>query len=231
MLAAGRGERMRPLTDDRPKPLLEVGGMALIDWHLHALARAGVREVIVNLAWQGARLREHVGDGARHGLSVVWSDEGAEALETGGGIHKALHFLGPGPFLVVNGDVWTDYPLDRLALPEGSHAHLVMVDNPPHHPRGDFALEGGRLTRGEARLTYAGIGAYHPALFVSCTAGKFPLAPLIDAAIAAGRATGEHHRGAWFDVGTPARLAELDARLRRGELPAPAWPAGGTMGP
>jgi MurNAc alpha-1-phosphate uridylyltransferase len=222
VLAAGRGERMRPLTDDRPKPLLEAGGLALIDWHLHALAGRGVREVVVNLAWQAERLREHVGSGERYGLAVTFSDEGAEALETGGGIHRALRWLGPGPFLVVNGDVWTDYPLGRLALPEGSWAHLVLADNPPHHPRGDFALESGRLTRGEPRLTYAGLGAYDPALFAACTPGKFPLAPLLDAAIAAGRATGEHHRGAWFDVGTPARLAELDGRLRRGELAHPA---------
>jgi N-acetyl-alpha-D-muramate 1-phosphate uridylyltransferase len=226
VLAAGRGERMRPLTDDRPKPLLEAGGRALIDWHLHSLADAGVREVVVNLAWQGARLREHIGSGGRYGLAVTFSDEGMEALETGGGIHRALPWLGPGPFLVVNGDVWTDYPLRRLALPEGSWAHLVLVANPDHHPQGDFSLEpGGHLGRGAPRLTYAGLGAYHPDLFASCSPGKFPLAPLLDAAIAAGRATGEHHRGAWFDVGTPARLAELDDRLRRGELthPAQGW--------
>jgi MurNAc alpha-1-phosphate uridylyltransferase len=226
VLAAGRGERMRPLTDDRPKPLLEAGGLALIDWHLHALADAGVREVVVNLAWQGARLREHLGSGERYGLAVTLSDEGPEALETGGGIHRALPWLGPGPFLVVNGDVWTDYPPGRLALPAGSWAHLVLADNPSHHPRGDFSLDpDGRLGRGEPRLTYAGLGAYHPDLFAACSAGKFPLAPLLDAAIVAGKATAEHHRGAWFDVGTPARLAELDGRLRRGELahPAQGW--------
>jgi MurNAc alpha-1-phosphate uridylyltransferase len=223
VLAAGRGERMRPLTDDRPKPLLEAGGLPLIDWHLHALAGRGVREVVINLAWQGARLREHVGSGARYGLEVRFSDEGPEALETGGGIHRALPWLGPGPFLVVNGDVWTDYPLRRLELPAGSLAHLVLVDNPAHHPRGDFSLDpGGRLGRGEPRLTYAGLGAYDPGLFAACAPGKFPLAPLLDAAIVSGRATGEHHRGAWFDVGTPGRLAELDARLRGGEFDHPA---------
>lgn len=230
VLAAGRGERMRPLTDDRPKPLLEAGGLALIDWHLFALAAAGIREVVVNLAWQGARLREHVGSGERYGLAVTWSDEGAEALETGGGIHRALPWLGPGPFLVVNGDVWTDYPLGRLALPAGALAHLVLVDNPSHHPQGDFSLDAaGRLGRGAPRLTYAGLGAYHPDLFAGCRPGKFPLAPLLDAAIAAGQATGEHHRGAWFDVGTPARLAELDGRLRRRELAHPMLGAGVKM--
>lgn len=223
VLAAGRGERMRPLTDGRPKPLLEAGGQALIDYHLHALAGAGVREVVVNLAWRKEALRAHLGDGGRYGLAVRFSDEGDEALETGGGIHRALPWLGPGPFLVVNGDIWTDYPLGRLRLPAGRLAQLVLVDNPPHHPRGDFSLgPGGILGRDGPRLTYAGLGAYHPDLFARCAPGRFPLAPLIDAAIAAGHAGGEHHRGAWADVGTPARLAELDERLRRGDWAHPA---------
>jgi N-acetyl-alpha-D-muramate 1-phosphate uridylyltransferase len=223
VLAAGRGERMRPLTDDRPKPLLEAGGHALIDYHLHALAAAGVAEVVINLAWQGGRIREQVGDGSRHGLVVRYSDEGETALETGGGIHRALEWLGPGPFLVVNGDIWTDYPLGGLALPPGSQAHLVLVDNPPHHPRGDFGLTtDGRVTRDGTRLTYSGLGAYDPGLFAACTPGRFPLAPLLDAASTAGRLTGEYHGGAWFDVGTPARLAELDVALHSGRLRHPA---------
>jgi MurNAc alpha-1-phosphate uridylyltransferase len=224
ILAAGRGERMRPHTDEVPKPLLRAGGRALIEYHLHALSRAGVREVVVNLAWRGAQIRAALGDGARYGLSIAYSDEGAEALETGGGIFRALGLLGDAPFLVVNGDVWTDLDPGRLALPAGALAHLVLVPNPPHHARGDFGLAGGRVTAAAPLLTYSGLGVYDPALFAGCTDGKFPLKPLLDRALAAGRLTGERYDGRWLDIGTPERLEALDRALGSGELRHPAAP-------
>ena len=214
ILAAGRGERMRPLTDHTPKPLLEVGDRPLIGHHLAALARAGVREVVINHAHLGARIERALGDGATYGLRIRYSPEDV-ALETGGGIFRALPLLGPGAFIVVNGDVWTDFDLARLHLADGDLAHLVLVDNPDHHPAGDFALEGDRVrTEGGPRLTFSGIGVYRPALFDGCTPGRFPLAPLLRAAMAAGRVSGERHAGRWVDVGTPERLAALDRELR-----------------
>lgn len=228
VLAAGRGERMRPLTDSTAKPLLKVGGHALIDYHLRALAAAGVREVIANLSWQSGKLREHLGDGRRFGLSLCFSDEGPVALEAGGGIHRALPWLGPQPFLVVNGDIWTDFPFAALTLPPGALAQLVLVANPDHNPDGDFALgETGQIVQGGARRTYAGIGLYTPELFADCRPGRFPLRPLLDRAAHAGRLTGEAYDGHWFDVGTPARLSRLDRMLARGELTHPALPAAG----
>lgn len=222
VLAAGRGERMRPLTDATAKPLLRVGGHALIDYHLHALAAAGVGEAVVNLSWQPGSLREHLGDGSRFGLMLHFSDEGPVALEVGGGIQRALPWLGPGPFLVVNGDVWSDCPLGALALPPASQAHLLLVPNPDHHPHGDFALDdAGRVAGSGRRRTYAGIGVFTPELFDGCQPGRFPLKPLLDRAAACGQLTGEPHDGRWFDVGTPARLAELDGLLARGELAHP----------
>ncbi|PWG65246.1 N-acetylmuramate alpha-1-phosphate uridylyltransferase MurU [Sediminicurvatus halobius] len=215
ILAAGRGERMRPLTDHRPKPLLEVGGKALIDWHLEALAAAGVQRVVVNVAWLGEQIRAHVGDGRAWGLEVCISDEGATALETGGGIHRALPLLGDAPFWVVNGDVWSDFDPARLpAAPQGL-AHLVLVDNPPHHPAGDFVLNGNRVRNDGPgrRLTFAGIGCYRPALLADHATGAFRLAPLLQAAAAAGAVTGGYHHGAWSDVGTPERLQALRRRL------------------
>jgi MurNAc alpha-1-phosphate uridylyltransferase len=215
ILAAGRGERMRPLTDRIPKPLLEAGGRPLIGHHLAALALAGVREVVVNHAHLGAQIERALGDGAAFGLRIRYSPEEV-ALETGGGIFRALPLLGPAPFIVVNGDIWTDFDLARLRLAVGDLAHLVMVDNPAHHPAGDFALAGGRIrAEGGPKLTFSGIGAYHPALFDGCAPGRFPLAPLLRAAMAAGRVSGEHHTGRWIDVGTPERLAALDRELRQ----------------
>ncbi|NIR60422.1 MAG: nucleotidyltransferase family protein [Gammaproteobacteria bacterium] len=216
ILAAGRGERMRPLTDATPKPLLAVGGRALIDYHLEALARAGIHEVVINLAWLGDRIRAHVGDGSAFGLSVAYSDEGDTALETAGGIVNALPLLGDDPFLVVNADIHCDCPLGALALPAGRLAHLVLVDNPPWHAAGDFALApGGAIAdAGDTRLTYSGIGVYHPQLFAGLGAGIVPLAPLLRAAARDGRVSGEHFRGAWHDVGTPQRLRALDRALR-----------------
>jgi N-acetyl-alpha-D-muramate 1-phosphate uridylyltransferase len=214
LLAAGRGERMRPLTDRTPKPLLPVAGKPLIAYHLEALASAGVREVIVNLSWLGERIRAALGDGGRYGLTIRYSNEGAVALETGGGIFKALPLLGPAPFLVVNADTWHDIDFKHLALTEDADAHLVLVSNPAHHPRGDFGLQGDRVVERETqRLTYTGVGVYRPEFFAGCSAGRFPLRPLLDRAIAAGRLRGEWHRGEWCDVGTAERLAALEARL------------------
>jgi len=214
LLAAGRGERLRPLTDTLPKPLMEVGGRALIVWHLAALARAGIREVIINLSWLGTRLRAALGDGRDFGVSINWSDEGPIPLETGGGIFRALPLLGPEPFLVVNADIWTDIDFGRLRLPRETYAHLVLITNPAHHPRGDFGLEGQRVVNRESeRFTYSGVGVYSPEFFAGCTAGRFPLLPLLNRAIAASRLTAEVHRGQWCDVGTAERLASLSARL------------------
>lgn len=217
ILAAGRGERMRPLTDHAPKPLLKAGGHALIEYHLASLGAAGVREVVINLSWQGAQLRAALGDGSRHGLAIEYSDEGPVAMETGGGILQALPLLGEAPFLLVNGDVWTDFPLASLALPPNSLAQLLLVPNPPHHPDGDYALDpAGRVTSTGERCTYAGIAVLDPALLADTPPARCPLKPFLDAALKLGRLTGQHHAGAWSDVGTPGRLAKLDARLREG---------------
>lgn len=218
VLAAGRGERMRPLTDAVPKPLLSVGGKRLIEYHLERLAGAGFREVVINTAWLGDMIEAALGSGARFGLDITYSHERPDALETGGGIFRALPLLAPEPFLLVNGDVWTD--IDFAALrrvpPAGSLAHLVLVRNPPQHPRGDFVLENGLVSEGEGqRQTYSGIGIYRPELFAGCEPGKFPLLPLLRRAIASGRLTGEIHDGRWYDIGTVERLQALDAELTR----------------
>jgi MurNAc alpha-1-phosphate uridylyltransferase len=210
ILAAGRGERMRPLTDAVPKPLLPVRGRPLIEHHVVALARAGVTDLVINLGWLGAQVREHLGDGSRLGVRITWSDEGFPPLETGGGIHRALPLLGTGPFWLVNSDVFCDYRFGSHVLPAGVLAHLVLVPNPPHHPAGDFGLEGSFVTPGDAgRLTYSGIALMHPALFAGCEPGRFPLAPVLCAAIARRAVTGEVYTGEWSDVGTPERLAAL----------------------
>ncbi len=218
VLAAGRGERLRPLTDTLPKPLVPVGGKPLIVWHLEKLAQVGVREVVVNLSWLGGELRAALGDGSRFGLKLHYSDEGEVALETGGGIYRALPLLGPEPFLVVSGDIWTDFDFRDLTLPPGSLAALVLVPNPPHHPRGDFALEAGQVVHGSGpRLTYGNIGLYTPQFFAGCRAGRFPLREPLDRAIAARALHGQLYRGRWWDVGTPERLKELEASLTRVE--------------
>ncbi|MEK7947238.1 N-acetylmuramate alpha-1-phosphate uridylyltransferase MurU [Pigmentiphaga sp. YJ18] len=221
ILAAGRGERMRPLTDTVPKPLLPAGGKPLIVWHIERLARAGVRDIVVNHAWLGARIEQALGDGSRWDVRLRYSAE-ATALETAGGIRQALPLLGSDPFLVINGDIWTDWDpsLARAAaddLPRhGRLAWLVLVDNPVHHPTGDFRLTPAGLVRdGEPRLTFAGIGVYQPALFASLPAGEpARLAPLLRAAMGRDQVAGMHHCGRWTDVGTPQRLAELDASLQ-----------------
>lgn len=223
ILAAGRGERMRPLTDAAPKPLLEAGGRPLIDWQLERLAACGVRRVVINHAHLGEKLEAAVGDGSRWGLSVAWSREG-EALETAGGIVKALPLLGPEPFILTSGDIWSEFDFSRLAAvaadiardPAGRAAHLVLVDNPPFHPAGDMALEGGLVRREGPRLTYANIGVFHPSLFAGIAAGThLRLFPWAYRFVDEGRVTGERFAGAWDNIGTPAQLAQLDRRLSR----------------
>ena len=216
ILAAGRGKRMRPLTDHTPKPLLPVAGKPLIVWLLESLATAGIRDVIINHAWLGEQIPAALGDGSGFGMRIRYSPEGAEGLETGGGIHRALPLLGDAPFLVVNGDIWADIDYARLDIGAGDLAHLVLVENPPHNAEGDFALDdAGRVrTAGERRLTYSGVGVFRPGLFSNCMPGCFPLAPLLRAAADAGRVGGCRHDGAWEDVGTPARLQALDQRMR-----------------
>ncbi len=219
ILAAGRGERMQPLTDSTPKPLLEVGGKPLIVWHLEALVRAGIEDVVINHAWLGNQIEAALGDGSAYGVRIVYSPEKPEALETAGGIIQALPLLGRDPFLVINGDIWCDYPLANLVtlvLQPAVQAHLVMVDNPVQHPEGDFALNNGRLdTEGKPRLTFSGIGVYSPSLFAGLAEGKRALAPLLRAAMMEFKVSGEHYSGQWFDIGTPDRLQQLDARLRK----------------
>jgi N-acetyl-alpha-D-muramate 1-phosphate uridylyltransferase len=222
VLAAGRGERMRPLTDALPKPLLTVAGKRLIEYHLERLAAGGFREVVVNTAWLGDMIPATLGSGARYGLSITYSHERPEALETGGGIFNALPLLGSGPFLLVNGDVWTDIDFGALrrSPPPGALAHLVLVRNPPQHARGDFCLEQGPgqgwVSEGEgSRHTYSGVGIYRPEFFAGCTPGKFPLLPLLRRAIAQHALSGELHEGRWYDIGTTERLASLDAELSR----------------
>lgn len=219
ILAAGRGERMRPLTLKTPKPLLAVGGRPLLEYHLVRLAAGGVSEVVINVSWLGEQIEAFCGDGSRWGLSIAYSREPAP-LETAGGIVQALPFLGDAPFLVVNGDVFMDYNVPALAAraaalaPAG--AHLLLADNPAHHPGGDFALRGTAIAEpapGEATLTFTGTALYHPAFFAGLAPGARPLRPLFEAAMAAGRLSGERHSGRWIDVGTPERLAALDADL------------------
>ncbi|MGB0129130.1 MAG: nucleotidyltransferase family protein [Rhodocyclaceae bacterium] len=221
ILAAGRGERMRPLTDAVPKPLLEVGGKPLIVWHLERLAQAGFRQAVINHAHLGSLIEAALGDGHRCGLRIAYSPEPAGALESAGGIAQALPQLGDEPFLVVNGDIWCDYDFARApALAESLRqdnllAHLILVPNPAHHPEGDFALVAGRVAdKGAATLTFSGIGVYRPELFAQVRRGeKARLAPLLRAAMAEGRVAGEVHTGRWIDVGTPQRLADLNAEL------------------
>jgi MurNAc alpha-1-phosphate uridylyltransferase len=218
VLAAGRGERMRPLTDREPKPLLRVGGKRLIEYHLERLAAGGFHEVVINTAWLGDMIETVIGRGERYGLSITYSHERPDALETGGGIFNALPQLGSAPFLLVNGDVWADIDFGALrrAPPRGSLAHLVLVTNPPHHMRGDFLLTDGQVSDGEGtRYTYSGIGIYTPDLFAGSTAGKFPLLPLLRNAIAARALSGELHEGRWYDIGTIERLNALDVQLSR----------------
>lgn len=213
ILAAGRGERMRPLTDHTPKPLLPVLGKPLIEYHIERLAAAGIEQLVINYAHLGEMIQAYLQDGEHWGVSIRYSPENI-ALETGGGIFNALPLLGEEPFLVVNGDIWCDFNFAKIRLTNGFLAHLVMVKNPVHHPQGDFTLHHGLLTEAAGdRLTFSGIGLYHPALFDGCTAGAFPLAPLLKKAMRSGLVSGELYQGAWIDVGTPERLASLEHLL------------------
>jgi len=210
ILAAGRGERLRPLTDETPKPLMLLGQKTLIEYHLESLAAAGFREVVINQGHLGDQLPAALGDGSRWGLNIHWSDEQPAALETGGGIFKALPLLGTAPFLVVNGDVWTDYPFARLRAVKCDWAHLVLVPNPAHNPTGDFALSGARVREmGEPRHTFSGVAVYHPRLFADCRPGKFSVVPLLRSAMRDHIVTGEVWEGQWNDVGTLERLEAL----------------------
>lgn len=215
ILAAGKGERMRPLTLTIPKPLIRVAGVPLIEYHLRALAAAGFTEIVINHAWLGQQIEDCLGDGSQFGLSIQYSPEG-EPLETGGGIFRALALLGDEPFLVVNGDIWTDYDFTALRQPITGLAHLVLVDNPAHHTSGDFTLLGAQVRdaqQGSQTLTYSGIAVLHPQLFAGCRAGAFKLAPLLRAAMAEGQVSGERLPGQWVDVGTHERLAQVEHLL------------------
>jgi len=228
LLAAGRGERMRPLTDHTPKPLLKVGGKPLIVWHIERLVSAGIIEIIINYAHLGSQIEASLGDGSNFGARISYSPE-VTALETAGGIAYALPILGKEPFAVINGDIYCDYDLTRLAshaptlAANGDTAHLVLINNPVHHPNGDFVLLGNRILPSpvsdseelSTKLTFSGIGLYQPAIFANLTRGnKAPLAPLLREQIALGKVSGEHFTGCWIDVGTPQRLEELDNALR-----------------
>ena len=211
ILAAGRGERMRPLTDTTPKPLLRVHGQPLIERHVKRLVHAGMERIVINLAWLGGQIRDYLGDGARFGAAIIYSDETARALETGGGIFRALPHLSPGPFTVVNGDIYTDFPLDILRLAADRDVHLVLVPT-PSYLKGDFGLEGGEaLADAAERYTFSGIAVYRPAFFAGCVDGVFPLKPLLVRSMEAGRCSAQLYTGLWEDVGTPERLAAFNA--------------------
>lgn len=216
ILAAGRGERMRPLTDATPKPLLQAGGKSLIEYHIDALARAGIEKIVINLAWKGSMLRDALGNGTRFGIKLHYSDEGDSALETGGGVFRALPLLGDDPFIVVSGDIWCPYPFAdlRTRLGERDVAHFVLVPNPSFHTKGDFGLQADRVTNAaDERYTYANIGVFHPAFFEGCRAERFPFVPIMRKRIDEGRVSGELYEGPWRNIGTPAQLAELDREL------------------
>lgn len=218
ILAAGRGERMRPLTDGTPKSMLRAGGKPLIQYHVERLVAAGVHQLVINHAHLGEQIEQFLGDGSRFGASICYSRE-EEPLETGGGIFKALPLLGTAPFIVINADVWSDFPLSRLRQSPCRGAHLILVDNPRHNERGDFDLIGGSVCNGpktgSKRLTFSGMSVLSPALFTGCKPGFFALLPILQQAIEQGRVSGDYYRGAWFDVGTPQRLAALESHLEK----------------
>ncbi|MES2606163.1 MAG: nucleotidyltransferase family protein [Pseudomonadota bacterium] len=219
LLAAGKGTRMLPLTAATPKPLLKVGGLSLIEHQILKLKATGFVDFVINHAWLGMQIEQALGDGSRYGVRIAWSRE-EEPLETAGGIVQALPLLGAEPFLIVNADIWTDFPFAELktALPAGGLAHLVLVPNPSHHPRGDFVLHADRQLAlpappNDSTFTYSGIAVYHPSLFANVSERKYPLLPLLKQAIAENKATAQVHRGQWLDIGTPERLQELDSQL------------------
>jgi MurNAc alpha-1-phosphate uridylyltransferase len=211
ILAAGRGERLRPLTETTPKALVEVRGRSLLERHLDSLRSAGIETVVINLGWLGEQIAARVGSGRDYGLDVVYSPEGDNILETGGGIHRALPLLGSEPFLVVNADIYTDMPLPPPGLDDDDMGHLVLVPRPAHKERGDFDLRDGRIRDGDSPAhTFSGVAVYRPGFFADCKPGRFPLAPLLKAAARSGRLAGSLYEGLWEDVGTPQRLAELN---------------------
>jgi MurNAc alpha-1-phosphate uridylyltransferase len=214
ILAAGRGERLRPLTDEIPKPLIKVGGMALIEYHLDNLADAGFKEVIINTAWHAEKIHALLENGKKYGVHIHYSDEGT-ALETAGGIINALPLLGDEPFLVVNGDIWCHFDFTGLpGLEEDKQAHLILVDNPDHNEKGDFALEDGLVrSSGDPMHTYSGIGIYSPAFFAEQQPGALPLAPILRKKCEQGLVSGQLYDGLWTDVGTIERLQELEKQL------------------
>jgi len=210
ILAAGRGERLRPITDDRPKPLIEVGGQSLLERHLENLRAAGIATVVINLGWLGDRIVERVGTGTQFDLEVIYSQEGDNILETGGGIHKALPVLGDEPFLVVNGDIYTDMPVPDVSLDSDALGHLIMVPTPDYRDSGDFNLEAGLVRNGaDAAYTFSGVAFYRPEFFDGCEAGRFSIAPMLREAADRGQLSGSLYEGLWADAGTPQRLAEL----------------------
>ena len=218
ILAAGRGERMRPLTDKTPKPLLKIAGKCLIEYHIENLVTAGFTDIIINHAHLGQQIVNFLGNGKNYGANLHYSPE-KTALETGGGIFKALPLLGKQPFLVVNGDIWCDYPFAQLPKYSVELAHLILVANPLHNSQGDFCLTGQRVIKnGDNLLTFSGIGIYHPDLFKNCQFGRFSLVPLLNKAMEKKQVTGEYYTGHWTDVGTPKRLEYLSKQLEAGDL-------------
>jgi MurNAc alpha-1-phosphate uridylyltransferase len=211
ILAAGRGERMRPLTDHTPKPLLRVRGQPLIERHVVRLVEAGLNTIVINLAWLGPQISDYLGDGARYGAAITYSREAPRALDTGGGIFRALPHLSPGPFAVINGDIYTDFPLATLSIDGACDAHLILVPNPAYLP-GDFGIEDDRALAGARQLfTFGCIAVYRPDFFAGCSDGEFPIMPLWQRSMAAGRCGAQLYSGFWEDVGTPQRLAALNA--------------------
>lgn len=217
ILAAGRGERLAPLTEVTPKPLIQIGGKALIDYHLYALADAGVTQITVNVAHLGQKIVDHLNEICPEGTRIDFSHEPQGALETAGGIHHALDLIESDPFIVVNADIWTDFPFASLPDDIESLAHLVLVANPPHHPDGDFVFHDRAVhkrNRGSPTLTYSGIGLYQKDLFADCNSGRFPLAPVLNNAAQIGALSGQVYRGTWMDIGTPQRLTEARRRAQ-----------------
>ncbi len=214
ILAAGRGERMMPLTTNKPKPLIKVKGITLIEHSINALKKANITDIVINIAYLGEQIQSHLGDGSNFGVNIQYSHEPEGALETAGGIIKALPLLGNKPFVVINSDVLCDYDLSQLKLPIGSLAHLVLISNPEHNPKGDFSLINNHqiVTVDSNSYTFSGIGIYHPVFFKNHIAiqGKLPLYPLLKEALSSSQLSGEYYQGYWQDVGTPERLASAD---------------------
>jgi len=211
ILAAGRGERLRPITDSVPKCLVEVRGQSLLERHLEHVSKAGIKDVVINLGWLGEQIVERVGSGSEYGLNILYSDEGDDVLETGGGIHKALPILGSEPFLVLNADIFTEMPVPEITLRDNALGHLVLVPTPDYRAVGDFDLKRGSIRNGDSpALTFSGAAMYRPEFFGGCEAGRFSIVPLMRAAADAGRLQGSLYEGGWADVGTPERLAAID---------------------